>query len=214
MPSFPSCSSLSRNWPCVPVKDCPEKGSWPLVLAGAETRCGKPLRSWPPADNWKFVLDRASFLRVGFRGLRRAAAGGLWRSALVAPSLTSSVCCDCGPAELTVLEGHTATLGRALVEENFLLVWRSSPYSILKWQSLPQPHGGKTACGHLRSHPRERECRGTAPHPPRRLQNFFTAHVGLLQGLRSRNSTQTRSSPATALKSCAIFWMHPHREEE
>lgn len=23
------------------------------------------------------------------------------------------------------------------------------------------------------------------------LQNFFTAHVGLLQGLRSRNSTQT-----------------------
>ena len=58
--------------------------------------------------------DCAALLREGFGALR-----------LVAPSLTSSVCCDCGPAELTVLEGHTATLGRALVEENFLLVWRS-----------------------------------------------------------------------------------------
>ena len=125
--------------------------------------------------------DCAALLREGFGALR-----------LVAPSLTSSVCCDCGPAELTVLEGHTATLGRALVEENFLLVWRSLTVFYLEVAKLARNRMVEKLLADICALIPENGNVAGLPRIRRdALQNFFTAHVGLLQGLRSRNSTQT-----------------------
>ena len=139
--------------------------------------------------------DCAALLREGFGALR-----------LVAPSLTSSVCCDCGPAELTVLEGHTATLGRALVEENFLLVWRSLTVFYLEVAKLARNRMVEKLLADICALIPENGNVAGLPRIRRdALQNFFTAHVGLLQGLRSRNSTQTAQLARDSLEELRHF---------
>lgn len=116
--------------------------------------------------------DCAALLREGFGALR-----------LVAPSLTSSVCCDCGPAELTVLEGHTATLGRALVEENFLLVWRSLTVFYLEVAKLARNRMVEKLLADICALIPENGNVAGLPRIRRdALQNFFTAPCGAAAG--------------------------------
>ena len=139
--------------------------------------------------------DCAALLREGVGALR-----------LVAPSLTSAVCRECGPAELAVLEGHTATLGRALVEENFLLVWRSLTVFYLETAKLARNRMVEKLLADICALiPENRDGAGLPRIRRDALQNFFTAHVGLLHGLRSRNSTQTAQLARDSLEELRRF---------
>lgn len=139
--------------------------------------------------------DNAALLREGFGALR-----------LVAPSLASSVCSECGPAELAILEGHTATLGRALVEENFLLVWRSLTVFYLEITKLARNRMVEKLLEDICALIPENANSANLPRIRRdALQNFFTAHVGLLHGLRSRNSTQTAQLAHDSLEELRRF---------
>ena len=141
------------------------------------------------------LSDCAALLREGVGALR-----------LVAPSLTSAVCRECGPAELAVLEGHTATLGRALVEENFLLVWRSLTVFYLETAKLARNRMVEKLLADICALiPENRDGAGLPRIRRDALQNFFTAHVGLLHGLRSRNSTQTAQLARDSLEELRRF---------
>ena len=137
----------------------------------------------------------AVLLQEGFDALR-----------IVAPSLAASVCRECSPAALAILEGHTATLGKALVEENFLSVWHSLTEFYLEVAKLA--HNGMVEklvadiCGLI---PKNGDLSALPLVRRDALQNFFTAHVGLLQGLRSHNTTQTEQLARDSLEELRRF---------
>ena len=125
--------------------------------------------------------DCADLLREGFDTLR-----------LIAPSLTAAVCRDCSPSVLSLLEGHTASLGRALVEENFLSVWRSLTTFYLEIARLAHNGMVEKLLADICGLAPENGDRSNLPAISRDcLQHFFTAHVGLLQSLRAHNETQS-----------------------
>lgn len=139
--------------------------------------------------------DCAALLREGLDAL-----------CLVAPALAASVCGECGPSALAVLEGHTASLGRALVEENFLRVWHS--LTIFYFDVAKLARNGMVEklladiCGLI---PKNGDGDGLPRIRRDALQNFFTAHIGLLQGLRSHNAEQTAQLARDSLEELRRF---------
>lgn len=96
------------------------------------------------------------------------------------------------------------------MEENFLLVWRSLTVFYLEVAKLARNRMVEKLLADICALIPENGNVAGLPRIRRdALQNFSPPMWGCCRGCVRAIQHRRHSSPATALKSCAIFWMHP-----
>jgi len=129
---------------------------------------------------------------------------------VVAPMLAAFSCTQCGEPELARLEASTMQMGQALVDKNILNVWLGlsafyrelavicgNPLVLRFVEELADPERTRVADGNA------------SAIPDGELQPFFSAHIELLQAVRSGDAEAGAAQAANSTGAFKRFLARP-----
>jgi len=127
---------------------------------------------------------------------------------LLAPALAASTCTHCGNDEIARLEASTMQMGQALVDNSLLNVWRGL---VAFFRELATLGGNPLVLGFIDA--LGATSAPTASNAPavlsEALQTFFSAHIELLQAIRSRDAEGSKAQATNSINAflrCFVTW--------